>query len=155
MKIIGKFLSDFIKRLTLCFTLVVMSFTVVGSIAKVENFGRGLAVSTLVSFFWFSCLISLTFCVCGFINNNLVLRRTAQFLLSMASTVLVFFTADGFGEYISKIQNRAFSILAICFAFVVIYTLIAVVILVFNFIINKLSNSSKEYTSMFESQKNN
>ena len=150
-----KFLSDFVKKLTLCFTLIVMCFTTVGSIAKVENFGRGLAVSTLVSFFWFSCLISLTFCVCGFIKNNLVLRRTAQFLLSMASTVLVFFTADGFGEYISKIQNPAFSILAICFAFVVIYTLIAVVILVFNFIINKLSNSSKEYTSMFESQKNN
>lgn len=155
MKKTIKFLSDFIKNLTLCFTLVVMSFTTVGSIVKIESFGRGLAVSTLVSFFWFSCLISLTFCVCGFINNNLVLRRTAQFLLSMASTVLIFFTGEGFENYLSNIQNPAFSVLAICFGFVVIYTLIAVAVLIFGFIRNKLSNSTKEYTSMFDSTKNN
>ena len=154
MKNSAKFVKKMIARLTLCFTALVMTFTVVGAFADVSASGKGLAIGQLSSFFWFSCLIALSFCICDFIGSNAVLRRTLQFLLSYASVVVVFFLGDYFKSYLSGMQNPAFSILAISFMFVIIYTVIAVAVLVFNFVVSKFARNNKEYESMFNGTKN-
>jgi len=146
-------LSVFIKRVCVCFTLIVLSFTVVGNLTAMESYNKGLAISQLTSFFWFACLFALSFLVADFVKNNVIVKRTLQFVFTYASLVLVFFTGNLFKDYLADKQNPAFSILAISFIFVVIYTVCAVAVLIGRFIMNKLTNSSKEYESMFEEQK--
>lgn len=154
MKNIAKFIKKMISRITLCFTALVMTFTIVGAFADVSASGKGLAIGQLSSFFWLSCLIALSFCICDFIASNAVLRRTMQFVLSYVSVVVVFFLGDYFKTYLSGMQNPAFSVLAISFMFVIIYTVIAVAVLIFNFVASKLECSEKEYESMFNGSKN-
>ena len=48
MKILGKIISSFIRRAALCFSLIVLSFTIVGTVAGVESIGKGLAMIAAV-----------------------------------------------------------------------------------------------------------
>lgn len=153
MKIVENIVSTFVRRMTLCFTLIVLTFTVVGSFTNMESFGKGLAISQLVSFFLFSVLVAVSFGIADFIKNSSIIRRTVQFVLTYASVVLVFFTSSLFKSYLSGMQNPAFSILVVTFCFVLIYTCIAVLVLAASFVRNKIINSSKEYVNMFDEQK--
>lgn len=154
MKILGKIISSFIHRAALCFSLIVLSFTIVGTVAGVESIGKGLAMTQLLTFFYFSALIAVSFGICDFVKNNIIVRRTLQFLLSFGSMALAFFTGDFFKTYLSGMQNPAFSVIAISFMFVIIYTVIAVAVLVFNYVVNKVTNSKKEYVSIFSEEDN-
>ena len=70
MKNVEKIISALVRRLTLTFTLIVMAFTAVGSFQNVESFGKGLAISQLMTFFVFSCLLAVSFGICDFVKNN-------------------------------------------------------------------------------------
>ena len=153
MKKTGLFLSALVRRLTLCFTLIVMTFTAVGIIANVEGMGKGLAVGQLMDFFVFSLLFAVSFGIADFVKNNVIIRRALQFVLSLASLIAVFLTGDSFKSYLAEMQNPLFSIVAITLFFVVVYTAIALVVLVFGYIRNKITNSGKEYENMFEGSK--
>ena len=87
MKKTGLFLSALVRRLTLCFTLIVMTFTAVGIIANVEGMGKGLAVGQLMDFFVFSLLFAVSFGIADFVKNNVIIRRALQFVLSLASLI--------------------------------------------------------------------
>ncbi len=150
---LGKFISVLVKRLTLCFTLIVMTFTVVGIIANVQSMGKGLAVAQLMDFFVFSALFAISFGIADFVKNSLILKRTLQFVLSLASLIFVFLTGDSFKSYLAGMQNPLFSIVAITFFFVVVYTAVALVVLVFGYIKNRVTNSGKEYDKMFDTTK--
>ncbi len=152
MNMLGKIISTLVKRITLTFTLIVMTFTVVGSFANMEGFGKGLAITQLMTFFVFSCLLAVSFGICDFVKNNTVIRRTLHFVLSYASLALSFFTSSMFKEYLASMQNPAFSVLSISFIFVIIYTVVSVVVLVCRFLNNRFTNSNKEYTQLFDTE---
>lgn len=149
MKIINGIVNAFVRRVTLSFTLIVLSFTFIGKFANVEEYFKGLAVSELISFFWFSCLLALSFGIADFIKKNVIIKRTVQFVLTYLSVVVIFFCGTVFKNMLATVQNPAFTVVSVTFAFVVVYSIIAFLVLLTKFVMNKILNSKKEYTGMF------
>lgn len=153
MKIFKNVIASLVRRTTLCFTATVMCFAVVGSLADIEQTGKGLAIGQLTDFFVFSLILGAVFAACDFIKNNSVIRRTLQFVLTYAGFALVFFTGSIFKEHLEQMQNPAFSVLVVSFIFVVAYIAVALISLLIGFLVNRTENRSKEYVNMFEEQK--
>ena len=82
MKTINDIFTAFVRRTTLCFSLLVLTFTAIGCLTKMEQYLKGLAISELVSFFYFSCLLAVSFGIADFVKNNVIIKRTVQFVLS-------------------------------------------------------------------------
>ena len=145
-------LSKFIKRTLYCFALITLGMTIVGSLAKTDDTMHYLASEQMMTFFYFSLLFALSFLIADFVKNNVIIKRTAQFVLSYASLVLVFLYGGTFENYVEdySVQNPAFSVLSISFMFVVIYAVFSLIVLLAAYIKNKAVNSQTEYKSIFD-----
>ena len=145
-------LSTFARRTLYCFALITLGMTFVGSLAKTDDTMHYLASEQMMTFFVFSLLFALSFFIADFVKNNIIVKRTIQFVLSYASLVAVFLFGGTFRNYVEQnsVQNPAFSVLSISFMFVVIYAVAALIVLVSSFLKVRLENSDKEYKSMFD-----
>ena len=54
---------------------------------------------------------------------------------------------------LANVQNPAFSYLSVSFSFVIIYAIIGLIALISKFVMNKITNSKKEYSPMFDTDK--
>lgn len=146
-------ISVFFKRAFCCFSLVTVAMALVGMAEnKQDDISYYISVDLIISFFLFSLLLALSFCISDLIKNNNVLRRAAQFVLTYLSAVVVLFGA--FGDYVkaNNVQNPGYSMLMLSFCFVIIYALCGVVALIFGVIKSKIANENKEYKEMFDNK---
>lgn len=143
-------LSVFFKRSFACFSLIALAFAIVGKIISGNELLKYISVDFVLSFFAFSVLFALSFFLADFIKNA-ILRRFLKFVLTYSSFSLVFFAGGAFENYVlsNAIQNKAFSVLAISFIFVIIYVIIGLVALACSAVKVKLDDSNKEYDKMF------
>ena len=147
-------ISKFFTRAFACNSLIVVAMAVFGYLMNTDEFFKYLSVNQILTFFAFSLLFALSFGIADLLKVNVILKRCVQFVLTYLSLVLVFFLGGSFSSYIesNNVQNKGFSILAISFMFVIIYTVCGLVALLFGFIRNRISESNKQYESIFESK---
>lgn len=144
----------FFYRAFFCFTFITMAMAVFGKLMNTDELYKYMAVKQLFTFFVFSLLFALSFTVADFIKNNVIIKRTVQFVLTYISLVAVFFLGGSFSNYVeaSGVQNQGFSILSISFMFVLIYAVCALIVLIVKFLTGLVLNRSKEYVSIFENK---
>ncbi len=143
------FAKKIVSRTLSCFALITIFITAAGTLLGFDELGKVLWVSQLRAFLLFAFLYAVSFGISDFIKNNIVIKRALQFVLTFASALICVFCTDGFSAYVAEKQNPAFSILAISFAFVIVYVICALAVLIGGFIKNKLLNANKEYESLF------
>ena len=143
--------SLFLKRTFACFSLLTVAFALVGKIVGGNELLNYLSVDFILSFFAFSLLFAFSFFVADFVKNN-ILRRFLQFVFTYIDVAVVFFAGGALENYVlsNAVQNKAFSVLAISFIFVIIYVVLGLLSLVSALIKSKLCNNNKEYSEMFE-----
>lgn len=151
-KVVLEKLSAFVRRTLYCFALIALGMTIVGSLAKTDDTMHYLASEQMMTFFVFSLLFAFSFFIADFITNNVIIKRSVQFILSYGSLVAVFLFGGTFQNYVEQnsVQNPAFSVLSISFMFVVIYAAAALLVLIGSFIKSRIENSDKEYKSIFD-----
>ena len=147
-------ISKFFTRAFACNSLIVVAMSLFGYMTNTDEYSKYLSVKEILTFFVFSLLFALSFAIADLFKNNVILKRCAQFVLTYLSLAVVFFFGGSFSSYVeaNNVQNKGFSILAISFMFVIIYTVCGVIALLFGFIKNKISDSKKQYESIFESK---
>lgn len=147
-------LSVFLKRIFCCFSLITLAMAIIGKSLNSGEISNYMSVDLIVSFFLFSALFAVSFGVADFFKNNSILRRFVQFVLTYACLYIVFIAGGAFESYVAtnNIQNKAFSVLAISFAFVIIYAVCGAVAVLFSFIKLRLENKNNDYKEMFENK---
>jgi len=146
--------SAFFRRAFCCFSLLTLVMALVGTLIKSNEYSKYISVDRILSFFVFSLLFALSFAVADLIKESSIIRRTLQFVLTSISMAVVFLFGPAFSSYVdvNNVQNKGFSILAICFVYVIIYVVCGVVSLVIGALRKKLTSGDKEYNSMFENK---
>lgn len=147
-------ISTFFRRAFCCFSLVTLTMAVVGTLVTANEYAKYIASDRILGFFVFSLLFALSFLIADFVKENAIVRRMLQFVLTSISMALVFIFGGAFGSYVdaNNVQNKAFSVLAICFMYVVIYVLCSLLVLVVSVIKKKLTDTEKEYDNMFDNK---
>lgn len=155
MKIVSEKISLFFRRTFRFFSLLTLSFAVIGLLIKNNEYSKYIAADILISFFIFSALLAISFAISDLVKQNSILKGFIRFILSFASLSVVFFFGGAFNNYVvsNGVQNKGFSILAISFAFVIIYVLCSVISMIFGSISKRVSNSKAEYDNMFDNIK--
>ena len=150
MKKVSDILSKFFFRTFTAFTLITVSVCLFGLIFEVKQ----LISYMIFAFLGFSALLAVSFLIGDLIKNNSVLRNTVKFVLSYLSLVIMFFVSGPLSlhTYLNGSNNKGFTILAVSLAFVLVYFVIGLVILLVSFIKNKIANSDKDYESMFDNK---
>ena len=144
-------ISTFFKRAFACFSLLTLAFAIIGKSISGNEMLKYISADFILAFFAFSVLFAFFFLVSDFVRNN-ILRRFLQFVFTYIDVAVVFFAGGALENYVLSIavQNKAFSVLAISFIFVIIYVVFGLVSLVSALIKSKLCNNNKEYSEMFE-----
>ncbi len=147
-------ISTFFRRAFCCFSLVTLTMAVVGTLVTTNEYVKYIASDRILSFFAFSLLFALSFLFADFVKENVIIRRTLQFVLTSISMFLVFIFGGAFGSYVdaNNVQNKGFSVLAICFMYVIVYVLCSLFTLVLCALKKKLTCKEKDYDSMFENK---
>lgn len=147
-------ISIFIKRVFCCFSLLTLFMAVVGTLITTDEFSKYIATDRIQSFFLFSLMFAVSFFIADFVKENAVIRRTLQFVLTGVSMAVVFIFGSAFDSYIdiNNVQNKGFSILAICFMYVIIYVICAIIAVALNAVKKKITGSEKNYDNMFENK---
>lgn len=147
-------ISVFFRRTFCVFSLLLLVMSFIGSTVGADENVKYIASDRILGFFLFSVLFALSFFIADFVKENLVIRRTLQFVLTGISMAAVFLFGPAFSNYVdaNNVQNKGFSILAICFVYVVVYVICGALSLAYGAVKKKLTCSDKEYDSMFEKQ---
>lgn len=147
-------ISKFFKRTFCCFSLLTLVMAVVGTVIKTNEYSKYIAADRILGFFLFSLLFALSFAIADIVKENSIIRRALQFVLTSISMAAVFLFGPAFGSYVdvNNVQNKGFSILAICFMYVIIYVVFGVISLAFGALRKKLTGCDKEYNSIFENK---
>ena len=140
-------IAKFFNRTFCIFTFIVIAVCIFGMIFEVVDLSSYL----IFSFLGFSAMLGLSFLIGDFFKNSSVLRNAVKFILSYVSLVIAFFLGGPLSSYVASnnVSNKSFTILAISLAFVLIYALVGLVVLLVGFITRKVNNSKKDYESMF------
>lgn len=149
-------LRKFFIRTFTCFSLITLFFALFGLLLKTDELYKYMPVKNMFVFLAFSACFALSFLIADFIKNNIVIKRTVQFVLTFASLVGVFFLGGSFGNYVKTngIQNKGFSVLAICFAFVVIYAVCALIVVLAGAVYRRLASGNEEYENVYKNSIN-
>ena len=147
-------ISTFFRRTFCCFSLQTLVMAVVGTVVTTNEYAKYIAADRIIGFFVFSLLFAVSFLVADFIKDSAIIRRTLQFVLTSVSMAVVFFFGPAFSSYVdaNNVQNKGFSILAICFMYVIIYVVCGVVSIVLGSLKKRLTSNDKNYESMFENK---
>lgn len=144
--------STFFRRTFCCFSLITILIALIGTFNNTDELYKFVSVKQIFSFFVFSILFAFSFAICDCIKNNAIIRRAVQFVLSYASLSAVIFGGGSFKSYVDKnaVQNTPFSVLSISFAFVIIYVVCALIVLLAKSVSRRVQNGEKEYDNMFK-----
>lgn len=148
MKTAFDIISKFFYRTFCIFSLLTLAVCGFGMLFHVQD----LSSKIIFSFLGFSLMLSVSFLIGDFIKNNAVLRNAVKFVLSYFSVVVIFFLGGPLAAYTKAqhLQNKGFSVLAVSLVYVLIYAAIGLVVLLFNFIKNKILNNKTNYEKMFK-----
>ncbi len=151
---ISKVLSSLVKRCSYCFSAMMLLLAVFGSLFGVNTVDKGLKPTQMLMCFAFSFIFSVVFCASDFIKNA-VLRRTSQYVFTMAGVYLIFISDLFFDSFTKNQQNPVYSSMMLLFIATIIYVFIGVVYLAAKFIVSKIEKRDEEYKEVYKKTKTN
>lgn len=149
---IYKKIALFFKRTFMCFSFIIVLMSVVGEFFFAEETMKIMSTSQILTFLLYSVLFGLSFFVADYIKDNAIIKNTVRFLLSFASLIAIVLFGGSFESFSarSSTDNPGFTYLVFLgMVFVSVYVICALLIVLKNFIVNKLTNSNKNYNSLF------
>ena len=142
----------FFKRAAYCFSFTVIAMAFVGKYLKLDEKMFGMSVDQILTFLLYALLFAASFLIADFIKDNAVIKNAVRFLLSYSSLVSIIMFGGSFESFreMSSTDNPDFSYMVIMsMIFVCVYIVVSLLSLLKNFVVAKLTNSNKEYTSIF------
>lgn len=153
MKIIPEFFNKWLKRSTLCFTLVMLGMSLAGFAVKPDS--NALFCSQILYILLFSVLVGISFGAADFVKNNAVIRRAVQFVLSYVSFALTFYLGGAGKNYFeNQSTNKAFTVICTTLIFIGIYVVAAFLVFAFAKAKESFANRNKKYEKQFDDVKN-
>lgn len=142
----------FFKRASYCFTFLVASMAFIGRYLKINEEFYKMSVEQILSFLVYSLLFATSFFIADFIKDNAIIKNAVRFLLTYSSLISIIMLGGTFESFrrFSASENPDFTyIVILSMIFVGVYVAASLLIILRNFIVSKLTDSNKEYTSIF------
>ena len=117
-----------------------------------------LSADQILTFLLYSLLFAASFLIADFIKENVIIKNAVRFLLSYSSLISIIMFGGSFESFreMSSTDNPDFSYMVIMsMLFVGTYVVASLFITLRNFVVAKLTNSNKEYKSIFSDNSDN
>ena len=142
----------FFKRTVYCFSFTIIAMAVIGKYLNFDEGMMGMSVDQILTFLLYSFLFAASFLIADFIKDNTVIKNAVRFLLSYSSLISIIMFGGSFESFkdLSTTDNPDFSyIVILSMIFTATYVVASVLIMLRNFVVRKLTDSNKQYKSIF------
>lgn len=151
---LSKLASKILYCGVLCFTLIVVFLSVIGTLAG-EDIMSALPCSMLLWTLLFSFLTAIAFAISALLKSlkvNTVVNCAVHFVLTYISFLLVYVIGGGADAYLGKVsaaQNRVFSIIMMSFCFIGIYAVVGLIRMCAATIRHQFKVKNAEYENVY------
>lgn len=142
----------FFKRAAYCFSFTIIAMALVGKYLNLDEKMFGMSVDQILTFLLYALLFATSFLIADFIKDNAIIKNAVRFLLSYSSLISIIMFGGSFESFrdLSSTDNPDFSYMVIMsMIFVCTYIIVSLFAMLKTFVVKKLTDSNKEYTSIF------